>query len=220
MSRPARRKGEEAPGWTLRQAPSVSCPATSSTGYLPTKKKKPVAQPTQKTPVLSSPSPSSLASSLASTSFAASTELDSPTDSSSIGTEQEIRVKPVVSHIICEEKGDKDMTTNLRVGFKERQRKCLSKSIMVAPLPAKKPCTKVLCSVPVSTIHLALKPSVIATGPSHVLTVRLSVGKDACLELGGPSIGPAQLSNDSVEWVASVSPRLQVPRAPNHEKNG
>lgn len=42
-----------------------------------------------------------------------------------------------------EEEEEKEMTLNLRVGFKERQRKCLSKALSAAPPPAKRTRPKV-----------------------------------------------------------------------------
>lgn len=72
--------------------------------------------------------------------------------------------------------------------------------------------------MPVSAISPMPKPSIDATGPSHVPTVRPSTEKYVRLELGGPSIGPTQLSNDSVECVASVPPHPQTLRTPSQEE--
>ena len=145
-------------------------------------------------------------------------QLDSSMDSSSTETEQETRVELMIPHIICEEEGDEDMVANLRVGFKERQHKCLFESITVVFLPTKKPCTEILCPVPVLAIAPMLKPSVAVVGPNHVLDEMPYVEKDALLELGGPSTSPIQLSDDSVECVAFVPPFLQAPRAPRWEE--
>ena len=139
-------------------------------------------------------------------------------DSSSTETEQETRVESVIPHIICEEEGDEDMVANLRVGFKERQHKCLFESITVVFPPTKKPCTEILCPVPVSAIALMLKPSVVVVGPNHVLDEMPYIEKDALLELGGPFTSPIQLSDDSVECVAFVPPFFQAPRAPRWEE--
>ena len=46
----------------------------------------------------------------------------------------------MVPRIIHEPDGEEDMATNLKTGFKERQRKHLSESIAVATPSAKKPC--------------------------------------------------------------------------------
>ena len=48
----------------------------------------------------------------------------------------------VVAPIVCEYEKDEDMATNLRVGFRERQHKHLSESIVVNPAPLKRACPK------------------------------------------------------------------------------
>ncbi|KAL6331672.1 hypothetical protein AAG906_014322 [Vitis piasezkii] len=111
-------------------------------------------------------------------------------------------------HIICEKDGKEDMATNLKVGFKERQHKCLSESITVVIPPTKKPCMKVLCPMPVSTIHPMPKPSSDVAGPSrlgpsHVLTMRPS---DSFFPLSGPSTSSVTFNDDSVKCVASIPP--------------
>ena len=93
------------------------------------------------------------------------------------------------------------MVANLRADFKKRQCKRLFESIMVVFPPTKKPCMEILCLVLVLAIALA------PVGTSHVPDGRSSVGKDACLELGGPSTGLTQLNDDSVECVAFIPPR-------------
>ncbi|RVW31366.1 hypothetical protein CK203_114187 [Vitis vinifera] len=98
-------------------------------------------------------------------------------------------------------RGDEDMVANLRADFKKRQCKRLFESIMVVFPPTKKPCMEILCLVLVLAIALA------PVGTSHVPDGRSSVGKDACLELGGPSTGLTQLNDDSVECVAFIPPR-------------
>ena len=52
----------------------------------------------------------------------------------------DIKLQPMVPRIIHEPDGEEDMATNLKTGFKERQRKHLSESIAVATPSAKKPC--------------------------------------------------------------------------------
>lgn len=134
---------------TLRQAPSASRPTSNSTP----KKKKPSTQPAQKalTPLSASPSPLSTSpshslsfSSASLSSFAASTESDSAIDLSFTRTEPEMEVEPVVPPIIYEEEGNENMAANLRVGFKERQRKRLFESITIISPHAKKPYMKIL----------------------------------------------------------------------------
>lgn len=114
----------------LRQASDENRPTTSSIIYPPTKKKKSITQPTKKVSPLP---PASLCASALSTSFStASTEHDSMVDMPFIGIELKTEVEPVTSCIICEAKEEKDMAADLRAGFKKRQCKRLSKSIIVA----------------------------------------------------------------------------------------
>ena len=89
----------------LRQAPERNRLTFSSTVYPPTKKK-----------ASTSPSASPFASTsfAASSSFAASTEPNSPAYSSFVGTELQVEIEPVVSHIVCDEEREEDMATNLR----------------------------------------------------------------------------------------------------------
>lgn len=111
------------------------------------------------------------------------------------------------------------MDANLRSDFKERKHKRFFESITVILLLTKKPCTEIFCPEPFSAVALVLKPSTVAIGTNHVSDGRPSfVGKDARLKLGGPSTSLTQLSDDSVECVASTPPRPQVPRAPKWEE--
>lgn len=68
------------------------------------------------------------------------------------------------------------------------------------------------------TIPPVPKPSTNGVGPSYVRTVRPFTRKDACPELGEPSIGSAQLNDDSVECVASAPPHPKAPRAPSRKE--
>ncbi|RVW61554.1 hypothetical protein CK203_065654 [Vitis vinifera] len=97
--------------------------------------------------VLLTPPPSSLSSPSASSSSS------SPSSSSSNG-KPKAWVVQVVSLIICDEEKEEDMASNLRVGFRERQHKGLSKSIIVNPTPSKKACSK-----PTSASALVSVPS-------------------------------------------------------------
>lgn len=120
---------------TLRQALATNRSTSNSTVRLPTKKKRPIVQLVQSARTLPHqlhPSPSS--------SF------------STASTEPETGVELVVSHIVYEEKEEEDIATNLRVGFKERQRKRLSESITVNLAPFKKPCPEPICMDPVSAL--------------------------------------------------------------------
>lgn len=55
-----------------------------------------------------------------------------------------VGVNQIVPPIICEEekKREDDMASNLRVEFRERQRKLLSKSVVVNSTPSTKACPK------------------------------------------------------------------------------
>lgn len=75
-----------------------------------------------------------------------------------MGTVPEMEIEPVMPCIIYEVEEEEDMVANLRAGFKERQHKCLSESIAVAPLSAKKSCMVVPRLEPVPNIPLTPKP--------------------------------------------------------------
>lgn len=176
----------------LRQASDGNRPTTSSIIYPPTKK------------VSALPPTSLCALALSTSSSTASTEHDSTVDTPFVGIEMETEVEPMMPCIICEADKEEDMAVNLRVGFKERQRKRLSKSIVITHFPTKKSCAEVPCSTPVLDILSAPKPSTNAVGPSCVLTMRLPVGKDAHSERGGASTSPTPPNDDLVEHMASV----------------
>lgn len=86
-------------------------------------------------------------------SSAASTEPDTKVDLSAASTESETTVEPVVPHIAYEEEEEEDMVANLRVAFKERQRKHLSESITVIPPPSRSPCSEILYPWPIWLLH-------------------------------------------------------------------
>ncbi|RVX02481.1 hypothetical protein CK203_031197 [Vitis vinifera] len=114
--------------------------------------KKYVTRPVQRarTPSLASPSSSSSSSSSSSLS------------SSSSSNKPEARVGRLVSPIICEEE---EMTSNLRVGFCERKRKCLSKSIVVNPSSLKKTYPKPTID-PLSKSILSTIVAVVTSNPN------------------------------------------------------
>lgn len=186
----------------LRQASDENRPTTSSIIYPPTKKKKSVTQPTKKVSAL--PLASLCASTLSTSSSMASTEHDSMVDTPSIGIEPETEIEPMMPCIIYEAGEEEDMAVNLRAGFKERQRKRLSKSIAITLFPTKKSCLEVPCSSPISNILPMPKPSTNAVGPSCVSTMRLPIRKDAHSKWGGASTSPVPPNDDPVECVAFV----------------
>ncbi|KAL6342545.1 hypothetical protein AAG906_012397 [Vitis piasezkii] len=68
--------------------------------------------------------------------------LDQREKKRSPGSKADTKVELVVPRIIHEPEGEDDMATNLRAGFRERQRKCLSEYIAVATPPTKRSCTE------------------------------------------------------------------------------
>lgn len=83
----------------------------------------------------------------------------------------------------------------------------------------KKPFMEVLCSKPISAIVPTLESSATAAGTNPVLDERpFSTGATIHPKLGGFSIGSTQLSNDSVEYITSILPRPQAPRALSQEE--
>lgn len=83
----------------------------------------------------------------------------------------------------------------------------------------KKPCMEVLCSKPISAIVPTLESSATTVGINPVLDERpFSAGATIHPKLGGFSIGSTQLSDDSVEYITSILPRPQAPRALSQEE--
>ncbi|RVW67428.1 hypothetical protein CK203_065377, partial [Vitis vinifera] len=118
------------------QAPSGSHPTTSSTARLSPKRKS-APRPTEKALDLSPPpsSPSSPSTSIEVGADQGSSDLPSVGDSSD---QEPGLTMPFIDLEPGKEKKAEDMTPNLRVGFKERQCKCLSEALSATPLPAKK----------------------------------------------------------------------------------
>lgn len=71
--------------------------------------------------------------------------------------------------VLSEAKEDEDMVVNIRVGFKERQHKCLSEFIALAPPPANKSCVEVLSATLVPDIPFAPKPLTDDAGQGPVM---------------------------------------------------
>lgn len=183
----------------------TSHPTSSSTIRPPAKKKGFVIQFAQMPPNPPHASPHS-ALTFASSSSATNTEPDAEIELLATNAEPKAETELVVPSIICEEEGEKDMVANLRTRFKGRQCQCLSESIMVAH--TKKACMEVLCLEPISAIVPALEPSATTAGTNLALDGRpFSVGTTIHPKLWVFSIGSTQLSDDSVEYVASVLPR-------------
>lgn len=181
----------------LRQALGGNRLIATSTVCSPTKK-KPDAKTVKKAPTLA---PVSLS---ASTSFVfvslASTALNS-------------EVELVVPRIIYEPKGEKDMAVNLRASFKERQHKCLSESIVVATLLAKRPCSKETREAPAPDTPLMLISLTDVAGPNNVLVAKSPIRKDTCPTQYGAPTGPDP-TDDDLDKKDATAPL----RSPNWEE--
>lgn len=68
------------------------------------------------------------------------------------------------------------MTTNLRIGFKERQIECLHDTIDVVAPPAKRAYSKEVQEKPVRDVPPMLVPPLDTTGPSSMSVVEKEVG--------------------------------------------
>nr|CAN69029.1 hypothetical protein VITISV_000839 [Vitis vinifera] len=181
----------------LRQALGGNRLIATSTVCSPTKK-KPDAKTVKKAPTLA---PVSLS---ASTSFVfvslASTALNS-------------EVELVVPRIIYEPKGEKDMAVNLRASFKERQHKCLSESIVVATLLAKRPCSEETREAPAPDTPLMLISLTDVAGPNNVLVAKSPIRKDTCPTQYGAPTGPDP-TDDDLDKKDATAPL----RSPNWEE--
>ena len=184
---------------TLRQAPAIGRLSSSSVVRPPTQRnKKYVTRPVQmaRTPSLASPSSSSSSSSSSSLS------------SSSSSNKPEARVGQLVPLIICEEE---EMTSNLRVGFRERKRKCLSKSIIVNPFSLKKTCPKPTID-PLSKLVLSTIVAVVTSNPNKKPS---SIDDISYHEARKPFIIPENISEESFKCLHSSPPRLKATYVPS-----
>lgn len=174
---------------------------------------------TQTLPFASSFSPSTLVSFPFSSLSVASTELDTGVDWSIASTELSTGVELVVPPIACEEKENKDMVTNLRTKFKERQRRRLSESITVISPPSKRLCLEPLCPKPILVIAPVPEPSAATASTNPMSDERLlSVDGTSHQKPERLFFGPEHLSDDSVEYAAFVSLRPKSSLTPNQEK--
>lgn len=153
----------------------------------------------------------------ASTSFAstsvASTVSDSEADLNFSGADPDIEVEHVVPCIIHEPKGEKGITTNLRVDFKERQCKRLFESIIVVLPPDKRSCTEEPHEALVPDTSSMPMPPIDAAGPSNVPVAKSPNRKYVCPTQDEVSTGPAPVGDDLDRKYAPAPPR-----APNWEE--
>lgn len=71
----------------------------------------------------------------------------------------------MVPYIICKDE-ENEMVSNLKIGFRERQRKCLSKSIAINPSPLKKACSTPDLD-PLSKPILSIITTIVILGPDE-----------------------------------------------------
>ena len=183
---------------TLRQAPATGRLSSSSVVHPPTRRnKKYVTRPVQRarTPSLTSPSSSSSSSSSSSLS------------SSSSNNKPEARVGRLVPPIICEEE---EMTSNLRVGFCERKRKCLSKSIIVNPSSLKKTCPKPT----IDPLSKSILSTIVVAVTSNPNKKPFSIDDISYHEARKPFIVLENISEESFKCLHSSPPIQRQPMSP------
>lgn len=110
-----------------------------------------------------------------------------PSDSGTFPSKPE--PKPIALGVINESEEEGDMSTDRRVGFKERHRKRLHEAIDMVPPPAKRACSERAWEELGKEVPPMLVPLLDATGPSSVPSVEKEVG----LALGGASGGAAPI---------------------------
>lgn len=112
--------------------------------------------------------------------------------------------KSIALGVINELKEEEDMSNNLRVGFKERHRKCLHEAINMAPSPVKKTCPKRVQEEPAREVPPMVVPlSDVARSSSAPV-----VEKDT----GGKEVGPAtRETSGGVAPVEEASDKKDTP---------
>ena len=102
------------------------------------------------------------------------------TDSPTIGAHLNQEVDLVVSCIVLEPEKEEEIEPNMRVSFKERQQKCLSKSLPTAPSPAKKTRSTISHEVSVIDASMASVPPSNTVGFGQELVVSSFAEKVVC----------------------------------------
>lgn len=126
-----------------------------------------------------------------------------------LGAEPDTWVESVVPCVIHElEEDEEDMVANLRAGFKERQRKCLSKSIAVTSLLAKRSCANDTHVELILNAPSAPMPLVDAVRPNNTPVAKSLTRKDVCLTQDGTSIGPTHVGDNLDRKDASIPSRV------------
>ena len=187
---------------TLRQASTTGRLSSNSAIRPPTQKKKEPAANTvwrARTPPFAS-----LSSSLASS---------SPSFSSS-SDELATRVGRIVPLIICKEEEEKNMDSNLRAGFREKEHKCSSESIVVNYIPSKKAYPKpVLAPLP---MPISLATALVVTPNSDEKPP--STDDISYHEMRKPFVVPENLNKESFECMTSSPLHSKLAYVPNQEE--
>ena len=106
------------------------------------------------------------------------------------------------------------MASNLRARFRERQRKRLSESIAVNPIPSKR-----ACSEPAPTPMSVSVPPATATTVALELDEKLLFANDiAHHEPRRPFVGPNHFSEKSFEYMVSFLPHPKPTYVPNQKE--
>lgn len=203
----------------LKRVPDEKGSASPSTGRSPAKKnrkkkKKTIAKAIKAaTPAPESPSTSTAFASNRSTSFAQASEGDSSSlrlDPSDPRTRpSELEPESIALGVINEPKEEEDMSTDLRVGFKERHRKCFHKAIDMALPSAKRTCSERVQEESEREVPLVTVPQPDVVGPSSTLAAQRETGeKEAgpALRKALGSTAPVKEALDKKDTPAPTSP--------------
>ncbi|KAJ9687146.1 hypothetical protein PVL29_015842 [Vitis rotundifolia] len=106
------------------------------------------------------------------------------------------------------------MVSNLRVGFRKRQCKCLSKSITVNPSHSKKAYPKPVVD-PLSKSTLPTIATVVTLDPNEKSS---SVDDISYHEMRKPFVVPENISEESFECLHSCHPHLKTTYIPNRQE--
>ena len=182
---------------TLRQSLGGSRPTSSSTTHPPSKKKF-VTRPAKK----------ALNLSLSSSSHSLTSEESGPSQDSiglpSMKGRWNQEPEPMVPYINLEpEEEEAQMAPNLRVSFKERQRKRLSEALSTTPLPAKKSRSKVPREEPIPDVPMVQVPFYDIVRSCQELVVRPSTDDTCPMGDRGPT---ATLGGNAKEKDVSATP--------------
>ena len=106
------------------------------------------------------------------------------------------------------------MTSNLRVGFCERKRKCLSKSIIVNPSSLKKTCPKPT----IDSLSKSVLSTIVVVVTSNPNKKPSSIDDISYHEARKPFIVPENISEESFKCLHSSPPRLKATYVPSQQE--